>query len=151
MEKPISGKMKDHKEWLYNEIAELKEAVKLFGWGSEEALMEVFDVLAFLVWDGSTISEAEMQEAICKDVHFILLSCVNRWSIWGMGNESSAIAFYTVFNKWCVRKQEKYGAQYWRDKVALIALLLEALGNNKKFVAMVYGAYRRANDIIGYQ
>ena len=151
MSKPISGEMKDHKEWLYNEIAELKEAVRLFGWGSEEALMEVFDVLAFCAWWNCTISEAEMQEAICKDVHFILLACINRWAIWGMGNESNAISYYTIFNKWCVRKQEKYGAQGWRDKVATIALLLLALGNNNKFVAMVYVAYRRANDIIGYQ
>ena len=145
MKKLVSGRMENHTEWLMNEIAELEDAAIEHGFGSDQAIMEAFDVMAFLVGDCFEIKEKDMERLFSANVLFLIRDIVRAHISTEANGFYSYYNLYAMFHIWNERKTEKYGEEEWRNRVPFAMLMLLAVPDVpvEDYVQAVYSARRR--------
>ena len=154
MQKLVSGRMDNHTEWLINEIAELEDAAIKHKFGSDQAIMEAFDVMAFLVGDCFEIKESDMERLFDASVLLLIRDIVQAHISTGAKGFYSYSNLYAMFHIWNKRKTEKYGEEEWRNRVPFAMLMTLAVPDVpvEDYVQAVYSArrrvekYRAAND-----
>lgn len=126
MQTLISGKIDNHYKWFVNEIAEFEADFKKDK-TSQATLLEIFDVLSFIVADTLIVDKKHLKEQFESNLlWFKLIISLKQHNVSSITN---------AFSIWFDKKEAKYpstnGQYHWRVKVLDLAFEVKALSYNE--------------------
>lgn len=125
MQTLISGKIDNHYKWFLNEIAEF-EADFNNDKASQATLLEIFDVLSFVVADTLIVDKKHLKEEFENNLLWIKMVVVLK--------QHNVESITKAFSIWFDKKEAKYPSvdnkYHWRAKVLDLVFEVKASSYN---------------------